>query len=571
MVTQKVPGLCLKLGKGLGSGAFSHVFSAEDVTSKAMYAVKKSRASLKLKRPLLAYEGRLLKLLEGHPAIPRVIGYKHAPHFEYLALQKLWQPLDRRDRLSVRDIASIGRQMLSALKHIHSHRIVHRDVKPSNILTYRDRDYSRVCLIDFGLARPCISGTPSIIDLVKERMHVVGTLAYASLNAYKGIDLNPRDDLESLAFVLLSLLRGSLPWHNLCDSGTGTAVGRIIHIRRKMENWTGARLAEGHPAIFGKLLDYARGLGFNEPIDYNTFIDSLHALGQDTTTLSTLAKPSSETEKPPLAFPVEKGQLVLLQLDIPVSVEGYTTRHENTSYKDNPLFSTEEWIAPLRPAIVVSTERDYLSCPVITTIPCSTSLGDKEVEHVSLLKVEINVPALASLPCYAFPRAVKFVCSPQQPFVPTVWKVPEEEADKLSSQFERRVATFNWAETKNPNPNIRYDTRIRFQSPSFYANIVPLDPAVLNTTHLNGTPIDWEGRRGWFDECVKIARRRSWEDGGRWTGFTERPEVNDGPENSYFAYDYSEWEFRQQERDIEQSLPDEESIEIPEVHQIIEK
>ena len=81
-------------------------------------------------------------------------------------------------------------------------------------------------------------------------------------------DLNPRDDLESLAFVLIYLLRGDLPWHKLC--GAGSALARIPQIRSKMLTWNGARLAEGHPLVFGELLDYARHLGF-EPIDYERF------------------------------------------------------------------------------------------------------------------------------------------------------------------------------------------------------------------------------------------------------------------------------------------------------------
>ena len=82
-------------------------------------------------------------------------------------------------------------------------------------------------------------------------------------------DLNPRDDLESLAFVLIYLLRGDLPWHKLC--GAGSALARIPQIRSKMLSWNGARLAKGHQLVFGELLDYARRLDFDEPIDYNRF------------------------------------------------------------------------------------------------------------------------------------------------------------------------------------------------------------------------------------------------------------------------------------------------------------
>ena len=73
---------------------------------------------------------------------------------------------------------------LSVLEHIHSHNIVHRDIKPQNVLA---REGSRLYLIDFGLARRRFSGTPREVDLVKERINVFGTLSWASLNALNGI------------------------------------------------------------------------------------------------------------------------------------------------------------------------------------------------------------------------------------------------------------------------------------------------------------------------------------------------------------------------------------------------
>lgn len=57
-------------------------------------------------------------------------------------------------------------------------------------------------------------------------------------------------------------------------------LGRIAHIREKKRAWTGSRLAEGHPPVFGQLLDYARGLKFNDPLDYGRFRTQFEGLQQ---------------------------------------------------------------------------------------------------------------------------------------------------------------------------------------------------------------------------------------------------------------------------------------------------
>lgn len=110
----------------------------------------------------------------------------------------------------------------------------------------------------------------------------MGTLPWASLHAHSGfgeLPLSTRDDLESLAYTLLFLLRGHLPWQRLCHNGTHLA--QVAHVREKKRAWS-ARLSAGHgvPATghvtpdmsaLGELLDYARGLEFGAPIDYARF------------------------------------------------------------------------------------------------------------------------------------------------------------------------------------------------------------------------------------------------------------------------------------------------------------
>ena len=80
--------------------------------------------------------------------------------------------------------------------------------------------------------------------------------------------LTRRDDLESLAYTLFSILRGCLPWDKpRLQSSTPRGVRRQVFAKKRA--WSGARLAEGHDTAFGQFLDEIRGLGFNEAPSYD--------------------------------------------------------------------------------------------------------------------------------------------------------------------------------------------------------------------------------------------------------------------------------------------------------------
>ena len=74
---------------------------------------------------------------------------------------------------------------LSALKHMHSYGLIHRDIKPDNILLH-PRDHRQIRLIDFGLACPYDREPRSTVTNLEPEF-VLGTLAFASLNAHRGL------------------------------------------------------------------------------------------------------------------------------------------------------------------------------------------------------------------------------------------------------------------------------------------------------------------------------------------------------------------------------------------------
>ncbi|KAJ7743152.1 kinase-like protein [Mycena metata] len=257
-----------QLGSVLGSGGCGSVYRAVEVGSETAVAVKKSRVSLRVQRPTLRHESRVLQLLQGHPAIPVLYGYGQLPHFEYLSMELLGANVKELlvSQVRAQTVVRVVQQMLSALIHVHKLGIVHCDIKPENILVSLS-DPSKVLLIDFGLSRFCRRGVPRQYNPAKESRCIVGTLNWASLNAHNGIELAPRDDMESLAYVTLFLLRGDLPWRSGPDSEP--IKQSMVRIRASKGECTGAALAVKFPPEFGELLDYGRQLEFNQIPDYN--------------------------------------------------------------------------------------------------------------------------------------------------------------------------------------------------------------------------------------------------------------------------------------------------------------
>ncbi|KAF9518123.1 hypothetical protein BS47DRAFT_1290005 [Hydnum rufescens UP504] len=270
----------------------AQVFYATEQTTGQLVAVKKSRVSLRVQRTLFQHEARVLRLLCSHPAIPAVHAIGRFKHFEYLAMELLGPSLgDVEGQLNQVSVSQIAVQMLSALEYIHSHGLVHRDIKPDNIL-FSSQDQGQIRLIDFGLAHQYEREARSV-GPTSEPDFVLGTLPYASLNAHQGLPLTRRDDLESLAYSLFSILLGRLPWNKPhIATSTPRSVRRCVYATKRA--WSGVRLSKGYDRAFGQFLDEIRNLGFDEMPLYNqwqgVFTSIADLLGSSST-------PSSDAEK----------------------------------------------------------------------------------------------------------------------------------------------------------------------------------------------------------------------------------------------------------------------------------
>jgi serine/threonine-protein kinase len=210
---QQALGTEFSVGPLLGQGGFAAVFRVRDLALGRDVAVKVLDLDLAPSASLaerFVREARTIAQLE-HPHIVPI--YKVGRHEEVLYIimrcvdgPSLRQLLGTHRRLSVGDAARIARQVADALSYAHSHEIVHRDVKPDNILLDRS---GHVLVTDFGIAKAAQAATAA--QLTTEGM-VIGTPQYMSPEQAAGDKVDGRSDIYSLGIVLYQMLSGVPPF-----------------------------------------------------------------------------------------------------------------------------------------------------------------------------------------------------------------------------------------------------------------------------------------------------------------------------------------------------------------------
>ena len=182
--------------------------------------------------------------------------------------------------MTLKTVCNIAIQIISILEIIHNNHYIHRDIKPDNFVVGLRSNVNNLYIIDFGLAKMYRDPHTLIQNEMIMRKKLTGTARYASIHALQGMEQSRRDDIESVAYVLLYLVNGSLPWQGIVLKNKEDKYAKILE---KKSILTDEELCKGLPKQFYHFVTYARRLEYEESPKYDymkaLFVECLNERG----------------------------------------------------------------------------------------------------------------------------------------------------------------------------------------------------------------------------------------------------------------------------------------------------
>jgi Serine/threonine protein kinase len=207
----------------VGNGGMAVVYKAKDFDTGAIVAVKILREEYLDNEEFcrrFRNESRAIALLN-HPNIVKIFDVCNSPSLQYIVMEyidgiSLKDYIEQQRVVRVKEAVHFTTQILRALMHAHSKGIVHRDIKPQNIMLLQN---GRIKVTDFGIARLLTSQTSTITD------KAIGSVHYIAPEQARGAATDARADLYSVGVMLYEMLTGKLPFD--ANSAVSVAVMQL--------------------------------------------------------------------------------------------------------------------------------------------------------------------------------------------------------------------------------------------------------------------------------------------------------------------------------------------------------
>jgi eukaryotic-like serine/threonine-protein kinase len=304
---QKIPGSLIGgrylLDRQLGQGGMGEIWAATHFLTRRSVAIKFLKRgrqhNLELRQRLIR-EAEVAGVIR-HPNVVEVLDLFDLEDgtpvmvMELLEGETLGTKLEREERLSVEETASLLLPVISAVRAAHTKGVVHRDLKPDNIFLARKDGELRVKILDFGIAKLTAehagpTGSPQLTHAGS----ILGTPAYMAPEQVANQDVDYRADIWSLGVILYECLSGSRP---IEGQNTAEVIARVMgSVIMPLDS-----LAKGLPCRLTALVERMLKRDLTRRLSDLTELDSIlashasHALSSDATLISNATLVSAPT------------------------------------------------------------------------------------------------------------------------------------------------------------------------------------------------------------------------------------------------------------------------------------
>ena len=283
-----------QIEKLLGAGGMGEVYLARDTKLDRMIALKVLPWHFVADAERLGRfqrEARALSSLN-HPNLVTIyeVGEANGLHFIAMELVEGRTLTSLRDKLSVKELLAIVAQVAEALGAAHQSKIIHRDIKPDNVMVRPD-GYAKV--LDFGLVK--LTEVEPVPGAANTQLGVaMGTLAYMSPEQAAGEPVDHRTDIWSLGVVLYELATGRKPFSTETRQAT---INAILSTQPPPATTINAGLPADLDRILGKALDKDRELRYQTASDFRTDLRRLLRQLDSSPTVSDAGSPSGVVQQ----------------------------------------------------------------------------------------------------------------------------------------------------------------------------------------------------------------------------------------------------------------------------------
>ncbi len=216
----------------LGCGGMANVYSAYDIIDDRTVAIKILKDEFLTNRDFIRRfknESKAIAVLS-HPNIVKVYDVSFGDRIQYIVMENidgitLKEYIEKQHEIKWRDAVHFVTQILKALEHAHEKGIVHRDIKPQNIMLLKD---GTIKVTDFGIARFSKNETRTLTE------KAIGSVHYISPEQARGDMTDDKSDIYSVGIMLYEMLTGKLPFE--ADNAVSVAIMQMQTEPKKLRD-----------------------------------------------------------------------------------------------------------------------------------------------------------------------------------------------------------------------------------------------------------------------------------------------------------------------------------------------